>query len=89
MSKLQIKEMAQTRQWLQDIYISAPVTSFVLARNVSPGQKLCRNDELYRLADLSRVWILADLFENEAKYVHPGLKVKVTLPKQGKTFWPR
>ena len=40
------------------------------------------DEELYRLADLSRVWVLADLFENEAKYVRPGEKVSVTLPNQ-------
>ena len=35
---------------------------------------------------MSRVWILADLFENEAKYVRPGEKVKVTLADQDETY---
>ena len=66
MSKSQIKELARTRRLTQDIYLRAPVTSFVLARNVSPGQKISKSEELYKLADLSQVWIMADLYENES-----------------------
>jgi Cu(I)/Ag(I) efflux system membrane fusion protein len=82
MSRMQIKDLIRTRQLVQEIIISAPATSFVLARNVTAGQKFNSGEELYRLADLSRVWILADLFKNEAKYIRPGEKVKVTLPDQ-------
>jgi multidrug efflux pump subunit AcrA (membrane-fusion protein)/YHS domain-containing protein len=35
---------------------------------------------------LSRVWILADIFENESEYLRPGRNVKISLPNQGKTF---
>ena len=89
MSKSQIKELARTRRLTQDILISAPVTSFVLTRNVSPGQKISRNDDLYKLADLSHVWIMADLYDNEAKYAQPGAKVRVIPPKENKTLWAR
>jgi membrane fusion protein, copper/silver efflux system len=87
MGKTQIKELARTRRLTQDIFLRAPVTSFVLTRNVSPGQKISKNDELYKLADLSRVWILADLYENEMRYIRPGLKVLTTLPNQDRTLW--
>jgi RND family efflux transporter MFP subunit len=86
MGELQIKEMERTRQFNENILISAPATSFVLARNVSPGQRFTAGTEWYRLADLSRVWILVDLYENEAQYVNPGGKVRVTYPYQKKTF---
>ena len=89
MSKLQIKELARTRRLTQDIFISAPVTSFVLNRNVSEGQKFSRNEDLYKLADLSHVWIIADLYDNEAKYALPGGKVRVIPPKENKTLWAR
>ena len=89
MSKVQIKELARTRRLTQDILINAPVTSFILTRNVSPGQKISRNDDLYKLADLSHVWILADLYDDEAKYAQPGVKVRVILPRENKTVWAR
>jgi Cu(I)/Ag(I) efflux system membrane fusion protein len=86
MSSRQIKDLIRSKEITQEIIICAPVTSFVLTRNLTAGQKFVSGEELYRLADLSRVWILADLFKNEAKYVKPGEKVKVTLAGQDETY---
>ena len=85
-SRQQIKDLIRSKEITQEIIISAPATSFVLARNVSPGQKFVNGEELFRLADLSKVWIQADLFKNEAKYVRPGEKVKVTLADQDESY---
>ncbi len=86
MGEAQIQEIALTRKITLNIQLRAPATGFVIARNVSPGQRFTKGSELYKIADLRRVWILADLFENEAKYFKPGKPVKVSLPQQQKTF---
>jgi RND family efflux transporter MFP subunit len=86
LSLRQIKDLILSKELTQEIILSAPVTSFILIRNITPNQKIVSGEELYRLADLSRVWILADLFKNEARYVRPGEKVKVTLAGQDETF---
>ena len=85
-NRLQIDELARTRQITQEINIYAPVTSFILSRKITPGQKFTAGQELYRLADLSQVWVLADLYGNEANYIKPGEKVRVKLPKQKENF---
>jgi membrane fusion protein, copper/silver efflux system len=85
LSTLQIKDLIRSKEITQEIILSAPVTSFVLARKVTPGQKFVTGEELFLLADLSRIWIVADLYENEAQYVRPGEKVRVTLPHQNDT----
>jgi RND family efflux transporter MFP subunit len=86
MSDLQIEEIAKTRQYTQKIYIVSPADGFILVRNVSPGERFEKGKELYRIADLSRIWVLGDLFENEAQYIKPGTKVRVSLPHQKKNF---
>jgi membrane fusion protein, copper/silver efflux system len=86
MSPLQIDEIRQTRQVPRRIRILSPIDGFVLARNVSPILKFDRGAEWYRIADLSRVWIVADVFEREAQYVQPGMSAKVSLPHRGKVF---
>jgi membrane fusion protein, copper/silver efflux system len=86
MTTQQIKDLIRSKEITQEIIITAPATSFVLSRNVSPGQKFVSGEELFRLADLSRVWIQADLFKNEAKYVRPGEKVKVTLADHDESY---
>jgi RND family efflux transporter MFP subunit len=86
MNRQQLGDLNRSKEITQEIIISAPATSFVLSRNVSPGQKFVTGEELFRLADLSRVWIQADLFKNEAKYVRPGEKVKVTLADHDESY---
>jgi len=86
MSEQQIRELAGTRQVTDKVFIMAPATGFIIARNVSPGQRFDKGTEWYRIADLSRVWVLADLFRNEAEYVRPGMKVGVTIPETKKTL---
>jgi membrane fusion protein, copper/silver efflux system len=86
MSEQQIKEIGETMQIADRIYIVAPATGFILSRNVSPGQRFDKGAEWYRIADLSKVWVLADLFRNEAQFVKPGTQVKVTLPRQKKEY---
>jgi RND family efflux transporter MFP subunit len=86
MSQQQMKELAITKQLTDRVFIIAPATGFIIARNVSPGQQFEKGFEWYRIADLSRVWVLADLFPSEAGYTKPGLKARVTLPDQKKEF---
>ncbi|OGA40769.1 MAG: hypothetical protein A3G24_23355 [Betaproteobacteria bacterium RIFCSPLOWO2_12_FULL_62_13] len=87
MSPAQIEEIGRTRADLPtNIRIVAPAEGFVLARNVSAGQKFGKDTEWFRIADLKRVWIVADVFENEAHYLRPGARAQVSLPNQRKTF---
>jgi membrane fusion protein, copper/silver efflux system len=85
----QIEEIKRTRKIPERIKILAPADGFVLARNVSLGQKFEKGTEWYRIADLSRVWILADVFENDAQYLRPGARVQVSLPGQRKTIFAK
>jgi len=86
MTEYQLDEIMRTRRGVDNIEIRAPAAGFILARNLSPGQRFEKGTELYRIGDLSKVWIVADIFENEAQYLQPGKTVKVSLPYQKKTF---
>jgi RND family efflux transporter MFP subunit len=86
MSQAQMKEMERNRKPAQEIEIRAPVTGFVLQRGVFPDYRFDRNSELYRIADLSRVWILADMYESEAYSIKPGSEARISLPYARKRF---
>ena len=88
-SDAQIKQMADSHQLPESVDIVAPADGFILARNISPGQHFEHATEFYRIADLSKVWILADVFGSEAQSFHPGAIARVTLAGQGKTFSAR
>jgi Cu(I)/Ag(I) efflux system membrane fusion protein len=84
MSDVQMEEIARTGEFPKNIKILSPVDGFVLARNVSPGQTFEKGAEFFRVADLRRVWIVADAFERDAQYLKPGMRAEVSLPNEDK-----
>ena len=81
-SAQQRKEIMQERRVPDTIKIVSPADGFVLARNVFPGMKFDRGFELYRIADLRKVWVLADVFPQDARHVRPGMRAEVSVPEQ-------
>ncbi len=80
MSADQIEAIGRTRKILLEVKLVAPANGVIVARNVFAEQKFDKGMDLYRIVDLSRVWVLADVFEREAEYIQPGAVAQVTLP---------
>jgi RND family efflux transporter MFP subunit len=79
MSAAQIEELERTRTPLKSISIYAPASGVVIARNAFPNQKVGPETELYALADLTHVWIMADIFEIDLPKIRQGQAAWVTL----------
>lgn len=77
MTDIQIRELRKTRQLTQNIEIRSPANGFILTRNISLGQRFEKGTEFYRIADLERVWILADVFESDSPHFRPGARATV------------
>jgi membrane fusion protein, copper/silver efflux system len=82
-SPVQIEDVKRTRETPTDLLVNAPAAGIVLARNLTVGQRFDKGTEWYRIADLGRVWILADVFEQDARYIRPGQIARVTLAAGG------
>src|SRR6202008_1115961 len=82
LSEAQIRQMAESHTLPETVDIVSPVDGFILARNISPGQHFDRGSEFYRIADLSQVWIMADVFSSDAQSIHGSAIARVTLPDQ-------
>jgi len=89
MSEAQIGEIGASRKLPKLIDVVSPTDGFILARNISAGMLFGGQTEFYRIADLSQVWIIAQVFENEVQYFRPGTVAHVTLPGQQKVFRAR
>jgi len=79
LSEAQIDEITRTQQPITNITLYSPASGYVMTRNAFPQQRVTPESELYTIVDLSRVWIMADVFENEASMVQLGLPVRVKL----------
>ena len=78
-SEQQIRELEKRGTPSRAMTIYAPASGFVMTRNAFPKQRVMPDTELYSLADLSTVWIIADIYEFEAADVKLGQNAKVTL----------
>jgi len=84
MSEAQIDEIARTQVITQDVVIRSPASGFVLARNISPDERFEEGAELFVIADLGKVWIVLDTYEDESRYFRPG--DRVSFRYQGSTY---
>jgi len=76
----QIKELEKSRQTVKTMTFYAPFTGFVIEKNVVQGKFVMAGESLYRIADISSVWLLADLYEQEIPFVSVGQEVLIELP---------
>ena len=78
-SKGQIAELEKTRQVGRTMPILAPRSGIVTHKDVLEGAHIGSGQHLYRIADLSVVWIYADVYEYEMPWVSKGQRAEVSL----------
>ena len=62
-----------------NLVLRSPVNGVVLEKNVVAGARFASGDILFKLADLSTVWIQADVAEQDQAILHLGQLAKVTV----------
>jgi membrane fusion protein, copper/silver efflux system len=79
----QIAELEKTGKVRKAITYYAPASGVITARKAFPGTRVMPDTELYTLADLSTIWVEADVYENDLMSIQAwrtGLRGEVTLP---------
>ena len=89
MSDHQIGEMLENKQLPQSVDVVSPADGFILAKNITAGQHFDHDMEFYRIADLSRVWINAEVYEEDARYLTPGAAAQISVAGQTRTLKAR
>ena len=78
----QIADLEKTGKPRTEMTIEAPLSGIVLEKMVLEGGYITPGMNLYRIADLSSIWITADIYEYEVPLVKVGQTARVTLPYQ-------
>ncbi len=83
----QIKHLDETGQVNRTITVFSPVSGYVTDRKAFPHVSVTGDSDIYTITDLSRVWVMADVYESELPYVKVGQQATITLSYiPGKTF---
>lgn len=72
--KSEIDRLESTHEAKRTFPLLAPRSGVVVSKQALDGMFVDPSVELYTLSNLSRVWVLADLYEADAPYVHLGQK---------------
>jgi Cu(I)/Ag(I) efflux system membrane fusion protein len=75
----QIKKLEETGQVSRTMTLYSPINGFVMHRNLYEQTRITPETELYEIADLSIIWVYADIYEYEIPYVHLGQAATMTL----------
>lgn len=73
-----VKEIERTREGSLNVTWPAPRDGYIVEHNVVEGMQAKAGDVLFRIADLSVVWVLADVAERDLGFIASGQKVTVT-----------
>ncbi len=83
----QIKRLDETGEVSKTITVYSPVTGYVTDRKAFPQVAITPDMDIYTVADLSRIWVTADVYESELPYVKVGQPAKISLSYiPGKTY---
>jgi len=78
-SEREIAKLENEGRPLEAVTLYAPITGFVMQRTAFHGMQVKPEDTLFDLIDLSRVWVQADVYENEVSRVAVGQTASMTL----------
>ena len=74
-----IDEVRKTSTNPRTIDWPSPATGDIIEKKVINGQRVMAGDELYRIADHSHVWVIADVAEADIGSIEVGTPGNVTL----------
>jgi RND family efflux transporter MFP subunit len=75
----EIAKIKETGKPVADLTINSQVEGYITERNALPNMYAEPSTKLYTIADLSRVWVYAQVFQNDVGRVKPGDTAQITV----------
>lgn len=79
-SENQIKEIEESGKPMRRMVYYSPFSGFVIEKNVFEGKYISAGENLYKIADISNIWVFADIYEFELPFIKMGQEAIITLP---------
>jgi Cu(I)/Ag(I) efflux system membrane fusion protein/cobalt-zinc-cadmium efflux system membrane fusion protein len=74
-----IEKLEASGQAITDLPIDSPASGYVMEKNVLPNMYVQPDTKLYTVADLAKVWVVAQVFQDDAGRIKPGDPAEVTV----------
>ncbi len=87
LTEKQIDQVLTSGQAIESFPILADVSGYVTEKMVNLGDYVRQGEPIYQIADLTKVWVLFDVYETDMGLINQGDEVKYTIQSiPGKTF---
>jgi membrane fusion protein, copper/silver efflux system len=80
LSPAQIDRIEASGEALENVPFVAPASGYVIEKDVVQGAAVEAGQRLFRIAPLSKVWVQADVYEQDLPHVKVGQKAEITFP---------
>ena len=78
-SKKQIDEIIKTGKTTRTLTIYSPAEGYVIEKSAVQGARIMSGEKLFTVADLSRLWVIADIYESDAHNIKPSQEATITM----------
>lgn len=78
-SDKQINSIISSGKPMRTLAAYSPADGVVIEKNAVLGAKIMPGEKLFTIADLSTVWIIADVYESEMHFIKPGQKARISM----------
>ncbi|QNN25079.1 efflux RND transporter periplasmic adaptor subunit [Planctomycetales bacterium ZRK34] len=86
----QVQQLQQSGQPAKTMTLRSPYSGVVIDKHANEGMKVDPGMRVFRIADLSKVWVMVTLYEYQLPYVQVGQEAVMSLPYiPGQTFTGR
>lgn len=75
----QIKQLEEKGEMTKTLTVYSPYSGFVTEKMVVEGMKIMPGESLYKISDLSGVWIIADIYEQDMSLIKLGQDAEISL----------
>ncbi len=82
-----IQQIEKSNETRNTVPLLAPMSGVLTALGARDGMYVSPGTELATVADLSRVWVLVDVFENQLDWLKPGLSAEISVPARPGKVW--
>ena len=79
LTNAQIESMLESEKAREEFPVVADVSGYVIEKNVNLGDYIARGEPIYKIAKLSKVWVLFDVYESDMPWIKKGDKVSFTV----------
>ncbi|MDX9812063.1 MAG: efflux RND transporter periplasmic adaptor subunit [Bacteroidales bacterium] len=79
LSDEQIEEILNSGIKKDEFPVLADVSGYAISKKINTGDYVRKGETIYEIADLSKVWVLFDVYESDISWIKKGNKVKFTI----------